>query len=196
MPSVPAHALIDGVNSKELGMITLKIKKVERLMGQPANPLQPLPTVLGKRKAGDLYIDFGEERTAFEQYAYTWQVKGRDETGRVLDKPSTYVTFVFRYRSQGDPQSNSLNRFNPRHAEFLQMQGIMPDDDLSHTTPIRASGRRIVSAPSEKIPDPASPSTPMLPTPIISPEKAPKKPRIDDNQQRMPIGSMRAVSDT
>lgn len=42
---------------------------------------------------------FGDERRAYEQYATTWSVKPHDVPG--AKTPSTYVSFVFRYRSRG-----------------------------------------------------------------------------------------------
>ena len=43
---------------KDAGMIILKIKRIKRVDGRPANPLQPIPSVLGKRKVGDLCIGY------------------------------------------------------------------------------------------------------------------------------------------
>jgi hypothetical protein len=103
-------------------MIILKIKRIRRVAVRPANSLQSLPTsVLGKRKVGDLSIgyvgcircvplnltlsccssrSFGQEVKAYEQYDTTWQVTAYDEETPGA-KPSTYVSFVFRYRSPG-----------------------------------------------------------------------------------------------
>jgi len=102
-------------------MIILKIKRIRRVAVRPANSLQSLPTsVLGKRKVGDLSIgyvrcircvllnltlpccsfrSFGQEVKAYEQYDTTWQVTAYDDEAGA--KPSTYVSFVFRYRSPG-----------------------------------------------------------------------------------------------
>lgn len=44
-------------SSKDVGMITLKIKRVKRVGGQAANPIQPSPdTFSGKRKADNLRV--------------------------------------------------------------------------------------------------------------------------------------------
>ena len=103
-----------------MGMVTLRIKRVERIASKPANPLQKIPeTRLGKRKMGELCVGyvmpsivcdefsyirserFGEEKQAYDQSAYTWSVKAHDKNTLGADKPSTYVSFVFRYRSRG-----------------------------------------------------------------------------------------------
>ena len=112
-------------SAKEAGMIILKIKRVKRVAVRPANSLQPLPvSVLGKRKVGDLSIgyvpcsnvclgcltnglpcchpfrSFGQEVKAYDQYDTTWEVTAYDEDTPGA-KPSTYVSFIFRYRSPG-----------------------------------------------------------------------------------------------
>ncbi|KIM48895.1 hypothetical protein M413DRAFT_89409 [Hebeloma cylindrosporum] len=117
-------------SGKDAGMIILKIKRIRRVAVRPANSLQSLPSsVLGKRKVGDLSIGFGQEVKAYEQYDTTWQVTAyEDETPGA--KPSTYVSFVFRYRSP----------------EFLEIQGIAMEEKKSTQTPKRSS-RRIASLP-------------------------------------------------
>ncbi|KDR73497.1 hypothetical protein GALMADRAFT_251206 [Galerina marginata CBS 339.88] len=120
--------------AKDAGMITLKVKRIKRVDPRPANPVQSIPSVLGKRKAGDLCIGFGEEVSASAQHPTTWDVRPYDEDVTVpgSTKPSTYVSFVFRYRSP----------------EFLETQGIAVEE--TKPTPKRAtrqSVRRIASLP-------------------------------------------------
>jgi len=43
-------------SSKDAGMIILKIKRINRTVARPANPVQSVPSVLGKRKVGDLCV--------------------------------------------------------------------------------------------------------------------------------------------
>ena len=37
-------------------MITLKIKRIQRVYNRPSNAIQPLPAAPGKRRVGDLCI--------------------------------------------------------------------------------------------------------------------------------------------
>ncbi|KAG5651992.1 hypothetical protein H0H81_006674 [Sphagnurus paluster] len=118
-------------STKDVGMITLRIKRVSRVEARPANPMQELPTtLLGKRKAGDFRISFGNEKVTPERHGETWSVVAHDKGSK---KPETYVSFVFRYRSR----------------EFLETQGIAtdPEPEPAPTPPKRAPVRRIVSAP-------------------------------------------------
>ncbi|KAJ7724457.1 hypothetical protein DFH07DRAFT_1067029 [Mycena maculata] len=141
--------------NKDVGMITLRIKRIQRVASRPANPVQELPSVLGKRKAGDLCIGFGEDTRAYDQYAYTWSVKPYEKDSPAGARtPGTFVSFVFRYRSR----------------EFLQMQGIMPEgEDVAPSPPTtRASMRRVSSAPA--IPATAKPT-------LITPSASPSPPR-------------------
>jgi len=143
--------------TKDMGMVTLRIKRVERVASKPANPLQKIPeTRLGKRKMGELCVGFGEEKQAYDQSAYTWSVKAHDKNTLGADKPSTYVSFVFRYRSR----------------EFLQTQGIIPEVEEIPVTPKRAPIRRIASAPATSI---APPEAPSMITPSPSPPKKQKQ---------------------
>ncbi|KAK7020449.1 hypothetical protein R3P38DRAFT_2969533 [Favolaschia claudopus] len=152
---------LDQAINKEAGMINLRIKRVERVAGRPANPLQKLPESLcGKRKAGDICVGFGEETETFDQYAYTWSIKPHAKDGPANGRvPKTYVSFVFRYRTR----------------EWLQMQGIMPEGDASLEVPgTRTSMRRISSAPA--VPPPATATQePTLITPRASPTPPKKK---------------------
>ncbi|KAF8212025.1 hypothetical protein K438DRAFT_1805820 [Mycena galopus ATCC 62051] len=116
--------------NKDVGMITLRIKRIQRIAGRPANSLQELPSAtLGKRKAGDLSVGFGEDTQTFDQFAYTWSVRPYEKDGPTDGKtPKTYVSFVFRYRTR----------------EWLQMQGIMPESEVPPSAPLtRAAMRRV-----------------------------------------------------
>ncbi|KAJ7120509.1 hypothetical protein C8R43DRAFT_83607 [Mycena crocata] len=142
--------------NKDVGMITLRIKRVQRVAGRLANPLQELPSVtLGKRKAGEMCVGFGEETETFDQYAYTWSVKPYEKDAPAGARTGhTYVTFVFRYRTR----------------EFLQMQGIMPED-VSPPPMTRVSMRRVSSAPPNQVPGTQA----ALITPRASPTPPTKK---------------------
>jgi len=160
--------------NKDVGMITLRIKRIKRVASRPANPMQELPSVLGKRKTGDLCIGFGEDTQAYDQYAYTWSVKPYEKDAPASARtPSTYVSFVFRYRSR----------------EFLQMQGIMPDSDVASSPPTtRASMRRVSSAPAM----PAPGAEPTLITPRASPTPPRKKHKSGIEQKPyLPSGTRR-----
>ncbi|KAJ6497040.1 hypothetical protein C8R47DRAFT_1113605 [Mycena vitilis] len=141
--------------NKDVGMITLRIKRIERVAGRPANPVQQLPSVtLGKRKAGELCVGFGEEIQTFDQFAYTWSVKPYEKDGPAGRTPKTHVSFVFRYRTR----------------EWLQTQGIMPESDVPFSPPVtRASMRRVSSAPAVHMPGP--------PAALITPRASPSPPK-------------------
>jgi len=149
--------------NKDVGMITLRIKRIQRIAGRPANPLQQLPSsvALGKRKAGELCVGFGEDQQTVDQYAYTWSVKPYEKDGPVTgQRPKTYVSFVFRYRTR----------------EWLQMQGIMPECDVPSSPPAtRAGMRRVSSAPAVQVPA----SKVALITPRASPSPPKKKFKAD-----------------
>ncbi|KAF7363610.1 hypothetical protein MSAN_01018100 [Mycena sanguinolenta] len=147
--------------NKDAGMITLRIKRIQRVAGRPANPLQELPnSTTGKRKAGDLSVGFGEDTQTFDQFAYTWSVRPYEKDGPVGGKtPHTFVTFTFRYRTR----------------EWLQMQGIMPESDAPLTPPVtRASMRRVSSAPAVQV---SMPQETTLITPRASPTPGPSPPK-------------------
>ncbi|KAJ7063448.1 hypothetical protein C8F01DRAFT_957381, partial [Mycena amicta] len=136
--------------NKEVGMITLKIKRIERLAGRPANTLQEIrQDTLGKRKAGEIRVEFGDEQPTYMQYPFTWSV-------RPLDDGKTYVSFVFRYRSR----------------DWLRMQGIMPESHGVPSSSPKTDTRRVSSAPAVPIPD--TPKT-ILMTPRESPDPTPPK---------------------
>jgi len=97
--------------SKDMGMITLRIKQIDRVSGRAANPIQEVPeALLRKTRSGQLRIGFGNESEDYEQSPTTWSVKPHNPAAPGAETPSTYVSFVFRYRSR----------------EFLESQGIIP----------------------------------------------------------------------
>jgi len=162
--------LNQSVNKDGVGTITLRIKRIQRVAGRPANPLQQLPsTALGKRKAGDLCVSFGDDTPTFDQFSYTWSVKPHEKDGPVSGRiPKTYVSFVFRYRTR----------------EWLQLQGIMPECDVPPSpspSVTRASMRRVSSAPA--VPVPARQETALI-TPRASP--TPPKKKLKTNDQEKP----------
>lgn len=160
------------VKANEIGTISVHIKKVIRTVGQPANPVPMIPEVQGRRRAGDVAIGYGDQRTTFLQHNLTWKVKGADDDS---DHPKDWVTFVFRYRTR----------------EFLQAQGIMPEGSPEPVLPrSRVPSRRVVSNSSATNASSGhpSPTTSPYPSPVALAEKA-GKPRIQDNQYRMPPAS-------
>jgi len=140
--------------TKDVGMIILRIKRIERNGGRPANAIQQVPTTnKGNRALGDLCIGFGEEKDAYQQYTTTWSVKPYSRDRPKSNKPCTYVTFVFRYRPP----------------EFLKAQGIM-SDVRKPSGPRRTPMRRVASAP-------ATSSVPITPSPTPSPRQRELYPR-------------------
>lgn len=135
---------IDQAANKETGMIILRIKRVVRISSRPPNLIQDTPPAfaLGKRRPGDICVGLGEE-TESPQYGSTWHVVPHGEDSRSRKVPSTYVSFVFRYRT----------------AEFLEAQGI-----FTERKPITVPSRRVASLPPSMI-KAESPSSglPMLP---------------------------------
>jgi len=131
--------------AKEAGMITLKIKRIQRVFNRPPNAIQSLPglAVLGKRQVGDLCIGFGEEVQTFEQYSSTWSVLPYDQDVPGATKPSTYVSFVFRYRSP----------------DFLEAQGISVEKAATPKK-VQVPTRRIASLPPHFLTDPESSPSP------------------------------------
>ncbi|KAK2466795.1 hypothetical protein APHAL10511_001053 [Amanita phalloides] len=128
VPTVQAGA-------KDIGMITLRIKRVTRMANKPANAFQVLPSmVAGKQQAGDLCIGFGEETPAFRQHLSTWTVEPYEKDDPLSTIPKTYISFVFRYRTR----------------EFLEAQGIISEAKK----PRVPAFRRIVSLPMSMMPTP------------------------------------------
>ncbi|PFH54215.1 hypothetical protein AMATHDRAFT_135865 [Amanita thiersii Skay4041] len=127
------HDAMDGNAAKDIGMITLRVKRIIRLASRPANEIQNLPSVvLGKRKTGDLFIAFGNEVPVAEQHLSTWSVMAYEQEGPQQDKPKTYVSFVFRYRTR----------------DFLEAQGIVSDSEkILANAPQKSTSRRIASSP-------------------------------------------------
>ncbi|KAF7304993.1 hypothetical protein MKEN_01214000 [Mycena kentingensis (nom. inval.)] len=128
-----------GIPHKDVGMVTLKIKRIKKGDGRSPNaPLQHIPTMIGQRRAGDVSVGFGEERATYLQSKLTWAVSPYQEPGsapadpNTKKSPSTYVSFVFRYRT----------------LDWLRQQGIAPADD-----------RRVSNA---LVPQPSN-NTPMTP---------------------------------
>ncbi|EAU88761.2 hypothetical protein CC1G_01134 [Coprinopsis cinerea okayama7 len=145
-------------SNKDAGTIVVKIKRVKRVAARPSNPVRPVGDVAasGKKKVGDLCVGFGQERSTTLQYHSTWSVVPYDDPES--EKPSTYVSFVFRYRS----------------AEFLESQGIAPDVK-QRMAPKLGEKRRVSSLPPATL-------AAVLATPSPSP---PKKPRLEYNRPRL-----------
>ncbi|TFK76338.1 hypothetical protein BDN72DRAFT_830895 [Pluteus cervinus] len=147
-----------GSATKDSGMVILRIKRVNRVSGHQPNPIPEEPQkLLGKRKAGDICVGFGEEMPAYEQYTSTWTVKPYGEDDSAGSKtPSTYVSFVFRYRTK----------------EFLEMQGILTGKKETHSVALhRGPARRVASLPLK------------MPSGFGSPPK--KKPKIAPSSVRL-----------
>ncbi|KAK0459842.1 uncharacterized protein EV420DRAFT_1763499 [Desarmillaria tabescens] len=130
-----------GVSSRDAGMVTLRIKRVNRVSTRPPDPHLSLSTSKqGVLRSGDHRVGFGDEVPSFEQLGFTWMVRPF-QSGSTAKTPSTYVSFIFRYRSR----------------EFLRTQGIMPENEPSPVSTPRplasssshagAPNRRIASAP-------------------------------------------------
>ena len=96
---------------------------------------------------------FGEEVPTFQQYSATWSVVPHDQDIPGATKPSTYVSFVFRYRSPGISNRNlSHPWYRPnRFADFLEAQGISVDKP---SAPKKAFARRVTSLPPHFLEDP------------------------------------------
>ncbi|TFK54792.1 hypothetical protein OE88DRAFT_1723304 [Heliocybe sulcata] len=89
----------------QLGIISLKIKRVQRLEEQQSDQPRQVPDRMqGSQKVGDHCVGFGEERQTWLQHPNTYSVQPYDK-----QNPGSYVTFTFRYRSP----------------EFLHAQGII-----------------------------------------------------------------------
>ncbi|KAF9075154.1 hypothetical protein BDP27DRAFT_1315591 [Rhodocollybia butyracea] len=152
----------------EAGMITLKIKRVDRVSSRPANLYQDVSKLseAGQRQ-GAICTGFGEDNKSYEQSPYTWTIKGHDPSPSKSKKIATHVSFVFRYRTR----------------EFLQTQGIITEPDpVPDTPPIpkRVPVRRIVSAPAGAAPPTPSPTPPLRPQkPYIAAPYPLRRPTID-----------------
>jgi hypothetical protein len=97
---------------------------------------------------------------AFEQYSSTWSVLPYDQDVPGATKPSTYVSFVFRYRSPGISsriyRSDSwINHF----ADFLEAQGISVEKTATPKK-VQVPTRRIASLPPHFLTDPESSPSP------------------------------------
>ncbi|KAF9526999.1 hypothetical protein CPB83DRAFT_908010 [Crepidotus variabilis] len=121
-------------DSKEAGLIVLKIKRIKCVAPRAPNAIQSEPAAgaLGMRQTGDLCVGFGDEMEVEAQHGATWEVASY-ESEKPGTKPRTFVSFAFRYRSP----------------DFLDAQGIAPMEQtqpwLAHTR--RLATRRTVSLP-------------------------------------------------
>ncbi|KAF8921106.1 hypothetical protein CPB85DRAFT_1269397 [Mucidula mucida] len=121
-----------GIKSMDTGMITLRIKRIKRISSRRANPIQDPPSSPAASQSGEMRIGYGQDIKTFEQSHFTWLLKPYDPTPGNSRKPSTYVSFVFRYRSR----------------DFLIAQGIMPESHRqSSITRSLTEKRRTASAP-------------------------------------------------
>lgn len=85
-----------GQSMKDAGSIVLKIKLVTLDGSKAANPLQSIPDLDSQSHLGDHCIGYGQEINTYMQSPTTWKVKLSEQHGK-----SSYVTFLFRYRSPG-----------------------------------------------------------------------------------------------
>ncbi|KAJ3905043.1 hypothetical protein F5879DRAFT_21407 [Lentinula edodes] len=164
-------------SKSEAGMVTLKIKRVDRVSPRPANAYQDLTKIApAQPNVGDLCAGFGAECKSYEQSPFTWAIKPHDASQIKSKKIPTYVSFVFRYRSK----------------EFLQSQGIMEPqqvpDTPSPSIPNRLRRdpvRRIASAPASAAPPTPSPTPPLRlsskdnPKPYIASPYPLRRPTVD-----------------
>jgi hypothetical protein len=144
------------ISKLEAGKITLKIKQVKRVSPRPANKIQDLTQAPRTQQVSDLCTGFGTESKSDEQSPYTWAIEAHDTTADNKYIP-TYVSFVFRYRSQG----------------FLRAQGIMPMTDTPPFLPSllsRLPVRRVASAPAGAAPPTPSPTPPLRSPKVESPK--------------------------
>ncbi|KAJ3814941.1 hypothetical protein F5876DRAFT_31730 [Lentinula aff. lateritia] len=136
-------------SKSEAGMVTLKIKRVDRVSPRPANAYQDLKKIApAQPKVGDLCAGFGAECKSHEQSPFTWAIKPHDASSIKSKKIPTYVSFVFRYRSKGKLHSFAL---------------CIPDTP-SPSIPNRLRRdpvRRIASAPASAAPPTPSPTPPL-----------------------------------
>ncbi|KAF8892457.1 hypothetical protein BD779DRAFT_1468188 [Infundibulicybe gibba] len=142
---------------KEVGMVVLRIKRVKREEAKPANTFQPLPEPIpAKSRVGSLEVGFGEERITYEQYSKTWSVRPHsDDEASDSAKPTTYISFVFRYRTR----------------EFLESQGIVMEPRKAIDPHQRIPVRRVASLP---LPMPSP-----VPSSVASPIPTKKRPTLD-----------------
>ncbi|KAF8163459.1 hypothetical protein B0H34DRAFT_695547 [Crassisporium funariophilum] len=145
-------------SSKEAGMITLKVKRIKRLLDRPANSIRSIPdTILGKRKAGELCVGFGQEYRVQDRSPSTWAVIPYDQDVPGATKPRTFVSFVFRYRSR----------------EFLESQGIAPPVDEKRPPPPPKAlppAKRMASLPPHALSQPELSLEPPLKKPRLMPQ--------------------------
>ncbi|KAJ3863480.1 hypothetical protein EV359DRAFT_82334 [Lentinula novae-zelandiae] len=160
-------------SKSEAGMVTLKIKRVDRVSPRPANTYQDLTKIApAQPNVGDLCAGFGAECKSHEQSPFTWAIKPHDASQIKSKKIPTYVSFVFRYRSKG-----KLHLFSP----------CIPDTP-SPSIPNRLRRdpvRRIASAPASAAPPTPSPTPPLRlsskdnPKPYIASPYPLRRPTVD-----------------
>lgn len=98
---------------KDIGTITLKIKRVIRTVTRPANTPLSIPTYRRTIDAASQHrVGFGPERSTTEQYPQTWGCKPYD-----AKHPESYVKFIFRYRSRG-VHSSIIDLFSSTHSHL------------------------------------------------------------------------------
>ncbi|KIY72086.1 hypothetical protein CYLTODRAFT_450215 [Cylindrobasidium torrendii FP15055 ss-10] len=137
-----------GKRSPDIGNVGLKIKRIKRVAARPANTIERTPQPAPATQGGDIRVGYGKDIQAFEQYAQTWSIRPFDEEDG--PKPKTYVSFIFRYRTQ----------------DFLFNQGLIlkVKPTVKHEKPDYAlwdlDGRR-VSGPHIR-PSPAPATSPTL----------------------------------
>ncbi|KAF8201555.1 hypothetical protein BJ912DRAFT_945663 [Pholiota molesta] len=98
---------IEGLSSTDIspdaGIITLKVKRVRLEAPAPVKDSRHLPSdaLLGKRKAiGGFHVGFGEEEPTEPRLPLTWKLAPAEYDAHSGSPPKTFVTFIFRYRSQ------------------------------------------------------------------------------------------------
>ncbi|KAJ3732302.1 hypothetical protein DFJ43DRAFT_1074718 [Lentinula guzmanii] len=175
-------------SKSDAGMITLKIKRINRVSPRPANAYHDLTKIIpAQPSVGDLCAGFGADNKSFDQSPFTWAIKPHDTTNPKSKKIPTYVSFVFRYRSR----------------EFLQAQGIVEPERVPDTPSpsifnrLRVPVRRVASAPAAAGPPTPSPTPPLRisskenPKPYIANPYPLRRPTVDTRR----TASWRATTD-
>ncbi|KAF5330474.1 hypothetical protein D9619_005912 [Psilocybe cf. subviscida] len=107
-------------SSAKMGTITLEIKRVVLLGTRPSDSAESstIPkTILEKPKAGQICVGLGQEVVLAQQSPMTYQIAPYPKPAGdgPYPKPSTYVTFKFKYRT----------------LEWLQQQDIATEANVS-----------------------------------------------------------------
>lgn len=144
---------------KDVGAVILRIKRIQRLGGQPADRLsEHLPAPINNRQVGDMCVTFGDAAPTTRRYEETWRVKPHVTDHPDLTVPTTFVTFIFRYRSP----------------EFLKMQGIMNDVKVPPSYTAIKRGLSEPPANEEEVEEEEPESSPLTSLPCSSPpERSP-----------------------